>query len=34
MLDEAPDDMNGNAVTPAANYLFDINKNAEKLNDG
>jgi len=31
MLDEAPDDMKGGAVTPAASYLFQVNKNAEKL---
>jgi hypothetical protein len=33
MLDEAPDDMSGTAVTPAANHLFDINDKVEKLDD-
>jgi hypothetical protein len=33
LLDEAPDDMSGTAVTPAANHLIDINDEAEKLDD-
>jgi hypothetical protein len=31
LLDEAPVDMEGTAVTPAANSLFMINDDAEKL---
>ena len=31
LLEECPADMDGTAVSPAANYLFDINENAEKL---
>jgi hypothetical protein len=31
MLAELPDDMSGTAATPAANYLFDVNPQAAKL---
>jgi hypothetical protein len=33
ILDEAPDDMNGFAVTPAASNLFTVRENADKLDD-
>jgi hypothetical protein len=33
MLNEAPVDMDGIAVTPAGNHLFNVNPNAEKLDD-
>ena len=29
MLEELPEDMNGTAPTPAASYLFDMNKGVE-----
>ena len=31
LLEECPTDMDGTAVSPAANHLFDVNENAEKL---
>jgi len=33
ILDEAPLDMDGTAVTLAANHLLSVNNNAEKLDD-
>jgi len=33
ILDEAPSDMDGTAVTPAANHLLSINKDVEKLDN-
>ena len=33
LLDEAPDDMNGESVTPAANNLFTMCTNVESLNN-
>lgn len=33
MLEELPDDMDGHAATPAANYLFKINRQALALDD-
>jgi hypothetical protein len=33
ILDEAPDDMNGFAVTPAASNLFAVRGDADKLDD-
>jgi hypothetical protein len=33
ILDEAPDDMDGTAVTPAASNLFMVQMDGEKLND-
>jgi hypothetical protein len=34
ILADAPDEiMKGPATTPAANHLFDVNKNAEKLDE-
>jgi hypothetical protein len=33
ILDEAPDDMNGVAVTPAASNLFTVCKSADKLDN-
>jgi hypothetical protein len=32
LLEEAPDDMDGTAVTPAAEHLFTVNENPEYLN--
>jgi hypothetical protein len=32
LLDDAPEDMTGNATTPAAHRLFEVNDKAEKLN--
>ena len=31
MLEELPEDMAGIAATPAANHLFQVNEEAEKL---
>jgi len=31
LLEEGPEDMDGSAATPAANYLFQVNKNGKKL---
>ncbi len=31
MLEELPETMDGTAATPAANYLFDVNDAAAKL---
>jgi hypothetical protein len=33
MLDEVPTDMGGEAATPAANHLFEVNEDGEKLLD-
>jgi hypothetical protein len=33
MLDAIPDDMGGVAATPAANHLFDVNEDSEKLDE-
>jgi hypothetical protein len=33
ILDEAPDDMNGTAVSPAANNLFTVDEKSERLDD-
>ena len=33
VLEEVPEDMNSKAVTPASSILFDVNSNAEKLDD-
>ena len=33
LLDEVPTDMDGSAATPAANYLFDVDEDAEPLDD-
>jgi hypothetical protein len=33
MLDAIPDDMGGVAATPAANHLFDVNEDCEKLDE-
>jgi hypothetical protein len=33
MLSELPDDMSGSAVTPAAEHLFKVNKDAESLGE-
>lgn len=33
LLDEAPDDMDGTAVSPAANNLFTVDKQSERLDD-
>eukprot|EP00957_Ditylum_brightwellii_P151119 11506975-Ditylum_brightwellii.AAC.1 len=31
LLDDLPDENGGEAVTPAANHLFEVNEDAEKL---
>jgi hypothetical protein len=31
LIDDAPADMTGNAATPAAKHLFEVNDNAQKL---
>jgi hypothetical protein len=31
ILDELPDDMNGECATPAPNYLFEVNNDCDKL---
>jgi len=33
MLNEPPPDMDGGATTPAANHLFSVNQEAQKLNE-
>jgi len=33
LLDECPSDFDGTAITPASNYLFNINDKAEMLDD-
>jgi len=33
MLNELPPDMDGGATTPAANHLFSVNQEAQKLNE-
>ena len=33
ILDDLPDKYQGRAITPAANYLFEVNKTAYKLNE-
>jgi len=33
MLEDLPSDMDGEAVTPAANHLFEVNDNPEKLDE-
>jgi hypothetical protein len=33
MLAELPDDMNGEAATPAANHLFEVDESADKLDE-
>ena len=33
ILNESPEDFNGTAATPAANFLFTTNEDAEKLNE-
>jgi hypothetical protein len=33
MLAEIPDDMNGEAATPAANNIFEVNESADKLDE-
>lgn len=33
MLNDMPDDMEGEAVTPAANHLFEVNQNGTKLDE-
>ena len=33
MLDEAPDDMNGEALTPAANRLFDVDEDSPLVDE-
>ena len=33
MLAEIPDDMDGEAATPAANHLFEVNESADKLHE-
>jgi hypothetical protein len=33
MLDEIPTDMRGEAATPAANHLFEVNEDGEKLDE-
>jgi hypothetical protein len=33
MLAKLPDDMNGEATTPAANHLFEVDESADKLDE-